>query len=208
MTENNFSSILLSDAVAEFAKLPGIGKKTALRLTLHLLKQPEEITENFAGSLTAMRKDVKFCKICKNISDTETCNICSSPKRDHSTICVVENVKDVIALENTQQFFGVYHVLGGVISPLDGVGPNDLFITDLEKRIEQNKPKEIVFALNTTMEGETTGFYLFKKLHRFDIKITTIARGVAFGDELEYTDELTLGRSIKNRIAFEVGLKN
>jgi len=203
--ETDFSSVLLSDAVGEFAKLPGIGKKTALRLVLHFLKQPKEVVGGFTNSLTTMKEGVRFCKICKNISDNEVCNICSNTKRNHKIICVVENIKDVIALENTQQFFGVYHVLGGIISPLNGVAPSDLFINELIERIEKNKPEEIIFALNTTMEGDTTSFYLFKKISKFDVKITTIARGVAFGDELEYTDELTLGRSIKNRVGFEIG---
>ncbi len=203
--ETDFSSVLLSDAVGEFAKLPGIGKKTALRLVLHFLKQPDEVVSGFTNSLTAMKSGVRFCKICKNISDNEVCNICANTKRNHKTICVVENIKDVIALENTQQFFGVYHVLGGIISPLDGVAPSDLFINELIERIEKDKPEEVIFALNTTMEGDTTSFYLFKKISKFDVKITTIARGVAFGDELEYTDEITLGRSIKNRVGFEVG---
>ncbi len=204
MFEDNFSSVLLSDAVSEFAKLPGIGKKTALRLVLHFLKRSDNEVQGFSNSLIEMKKGVKFCEICKNISDTKICNICSNPKRNHKIICVVENIKDVIALENTQHFFGIYHVLGGIISPLDGVGPSDIFINELIDRIKQNKPDEIIFALNTTMEGDTTSFYIFKKISNYNIKVTTIARGVAFGDELEYTDEITLGRSISNRVDFEI----
>ena len=203
MFENNFSSKLLSDAVNEFAKLPGIGKKTALRLVLYLLKQSNEDVLLFNESILNLKKGVRFCEICNNISDKEICSICSNTKRDENIICIVENIQDIIAIENTQQYTGVFHVLGGLISPIDGIGPNELTISELVKRVENNKPKEIIFALNTTMEGETTSFYLFKQLSKFDIDISIIARGVAFGGELEYTDEITLGRSIVNRSRYE-----
>jgi len=202
MYENTFSSKLLSDAVTEFSKLPGIGKKTALRLVLHLLNQDIEEVKFFGNSIIKLREDVKHCRICNNISDYEICEICSNTKRNSKLVCVVENIKDVIAIENTSQYNGVYHVLGGIISPLDGIGPNDLSIDLLENRLQSKNIEEIIFALNTTMEGETTCFYLNKKISKFDVTISTIARGVAFGDDLEYTDEMTLGRSILNRISY------
>lgn len=202
MFENNYSSKLLSNAVAEFTKLPGIGKKTALRLVLHLLKQDVEAVRFFGNSIIRLKEEVKHCSVCNNISDFEVCEICSNPKRNHEIICVVENIKDVIAIENTNLFHGVYHVLGGIISPLDGIGTGDLSIELLESRLQNETVKEIVFALNTTMEGETTCFYLNKRLSKFNVEISTIARGVAFGDDLEYTDEITLGRSIMNRILY------
>jgi len=202
MYENTFSSKLLSDAVTEFSKLPGIGKKTALRLVLHLLNQDIEDVKFFGNSIIKLREDVKHCRICNNISDYEICEICSNTKRNSKLVCVVENIKDVIAIENTSQYNGVYHVLGGIISPLDGIGPNDLSIDLLENRLQSKNIEEIIFALNTTMEGETTCFYLNKKISKFDVTISTIARGVAFGDDLEYTDEMTLGRSILNRISY------
>ena len=197
-------SKLLNDAVEEMSKLPGIGHKTALRLALHLLKQPRENVERFGTAFIRMRNDIQYCKSCNTFCDNEICDICSNPRRDHQTICVVESIRDVLSIESTQQYGGVYHVLGGIISPMEGLGPSDLKIESLISRLEQDDIKEVVLALNTTMEGETTCFYLFKKLNIFNVLITTIARGVGFGDELEYTDELTLGRSIKNRQPFQV----
>jgi len=199
-----FSSLLLENAVNEFAKLPGIGRKTALRLVLHLLKQPEQNVELFGNTLIQLRKEILYCKVCYNISDTEICRICSNQSRDREIICVVENIKDVMTIENTQQFRGLYHVLGGIISPMDGVGPKDLEIESLIDRVGGENTKEVILALSTTMEGDTTNFYIFRKLAPFDVKITTIARGVAIGDELEYADEVTLGRSILNRVEFKV----
>ena len=197
-------SKLLHNAVEEMSKLPGVGRKTALRLVLHLLKQPREDVERYGMSFIALRNDVKYCAVCHTISDTETCTLCSNPRRDHTIVCVVETIRDVLSIENTQQYNGVYHVLGGIISPMDGVSPNDLTIDKLIARVASGEIKEVILALSTTMEGETTCFYLYKKLLEFSIPITTIARGVGFGDELEYTDELTLGRSIKNRQPFQL----
>ncbi len=202
------SSALLENAVSEFSKLPGIGRKTALRLVLHLLKQSEADVELFGNTMIKLRKEIVYCKRCHNISDTEICQICSSHARDGQTVCVVENIKDVMTIENTQQFNGLYHVLGGIISPMDGVGPNDLQIESLVKRVEEENIKEVILALSTTMEGDTTNFYIFRKLSPSDVKITTIARGVAIGDELEYTDEVTLGRSILNRVEFTNSFNN
>jgi len=202
MNIDGFPSILLENAVHEFARLPGIGKKTALRLVLHLLKQNAESVEQFGNSIIKLKKEIKNCSICNNISDSETCNICSDKNRDYTTVCVVENIRDIMAIESTNQFRGTYHVLGGIISPMDGIGPNDLNIDFLEKKIKSNKVKEIIFALSTTMEGDTTNFYLFRRLSKYDVKISTIARGVSIGDELEYTDEITLGNSILNRIPY------
>ncbi len=207
MSQQQFSSSLLENAVNEFAKLPGIGRKTALRLVLHLLKQPEHEVEVFGNSFIHLRKEIIYCKECHNISDTEICPICSNYSRDQHTICVVENIKDVMTIENTQQFKGLYHVLGGIISPMDGVGPADLEIESLVKRVGDRNIKEVILALSTTMEGDTTNFYIFRKLASFDIKITTIARGIAIGDELEYADEVTLGRSILNRVEFTNSFK-
>lgn len=201
---DNFSSKLLEDAVDEFASLPGVGRKTALRLALHLLKQPAERVNRFSNAFTQLRNEVKYCNECNMISDSAVCPICSDSKRDRSVVCVVESVRDVISLENTQQFNGLYHVLGGIISPMDGIGPSDLTIDKLVERVGGEGIKEVVLALNTGMEGETTSFYIFKKLAPFNVKITTIARGVGFGDDLEYTDELTLGKSIQNRQPFKV----
>lgn len=206
MTLDNFPSKLLENAVSEFAKLPGIGKKTALRLVLHLLKKDITDVQRFSNSLTHLREGIRHCRICQNISDSDICNICSNSSRDHRLVCVVENIRDVMSIENTQQYKGVYHVLGGIISPMDGIGPSDLEIESLVKRIEQGEADEVIFALSTTMEGDSTNFYLFKKLKNFKIKITTLARGVSIGDELEYTDEITLGRSIVNRMLFEQSL--
>lgn len=199
-----FPSKLLENAVNEFSKLPGIGKKTALRMVLHLLKQDKNDVSNFGNSIIKLKNEVKFCKNCHNISDNDICEICSDTKRDNSIVCVVENIKDVMTIEQTGQYKGVYHVLGGIISPMDGVGPNDLNITSLEQKANKGEVSEVIFALSTTMEGDTTNFYIYKKLKLYSLTFTTIARGVSFGDELEYTDELTLGRSIVNRVAFDV----
>ncbi len=200
------TSNLLNTAVEEFAKLPGIGKKTALRLVLHLLKQPAENIIYFSNSIINLRNNIKYCKKCNNISENDICSICSNPNRDQSTICIVQDIRDVISIENTNQFKGVYHVLGGIISPMDGIGPKELKIDNLENKLKEGNVQEIVFALSTTMEGETTNFYLFKKFSKYKVKITTIARGISFGDELEYADELTLGKSIINRTPFEATL--
>ena len=203
MTIDNFPSKLLENAVNEFSKLPGIGKKTALRLVLHLLKRETDEVLRFARALTQLREEVKHCRICRNISDNDICNICSNPARDHRMVCVVENIRDVMSIENTQQYRGVYHVLGGIISPMDGIGPADLEIDSLLLRVEKGETDEVIFALSTTMEGDSTNFYIFKKLRDYPVKITTLARGVSIGDEIEYTDEITLGRSIVNRMLFE-----
>ncbi|PID89554.1 MAG: recombination protein RecR [Bacteroidia bacterium] len=200
-------SKLLENAVNQFAKLPGVGKKTALRLVLHLLNQPENVAVEFGNALIKMRQEIMRCSSCNNISDTPVCEICSSKSRDPSLICVVESIRDVMAIENTAQFAGHYHVLGGIISPMDGVGPADLNISSLIDKLEKQSVKELIFALPTTMEGDTTNFYLFKKMNKYNIKITTLARGVSIGDELEYTDEITLGRSIVQRRAFEESLQ-
>ena len=204
MIQQQYPSQLLEKAVQQFAKLPGIGRKTALRLVLHLLRQEEEEVTQLADAISRMRKEVRRCKVCHNISDSELCPICSNPRRDGSTICVVENIQDVMAVENTQQFHGLYHVLGGVISPMDGIGPSDLEIESLVERVSQGEVKEVILALSSTMEGDTTNFYIFRKLAPYhDVKISIIARGISVGDELEYTDEVTLGRSILNRTIFE-----
>ena len=197
-----YPSALLEKAVNEFAKLPGIGRKTAMRLVLHLLRQDETTVESFAHALTTLKHEVKYCKVCHNISDTDVCRLCSNPQRDASIICVVENIQDVMAVENTQQFRGLYHVLGGVISPMDGIGPSDLEIESLVKRVEAGGVKEVILALSSTMEGDTTNFYIFRKLAKCNVKLSIIARGISIGDELEYTDEVTLGRSIVNRTPF------
>ncbi len=199
----NFSSRLLEQAVDEFGRLPGVGKKTALRLVLHLLKQSDGEVARFTGALNQLKEQIKYCKICFNISDHQVCEICSSLKRDHQTICVVEDTRDVMAIENTNQYQGVYHVLGGLISPMDGVGPSDLKIEALIDRIKNTAIKEVILALSATMEGDTTIFYLYRKLKDFNIQISTIARGIAFGGELEYVDEITLGRSIATRVPYE-----
>ncbi len=207
MSSHQFSSSLLENAVHEFSKLPGIGRKTALRLVLHLLNQSEQEVEVFGNAFIQLRKEIQYCQSCHNISDTEICHLCSNPARDHQTVCVVENIKDVMSIENTQQFRGLYHVLGGIISPMDGIGPSDLEIESLILRVTTDNIKEIILALSTTMEGDTTNFYIFRKLAPFNIKITTIARGIAIGDELEYADEITLGRSILNRVEFTNSFK-
>ncbi|HOG05356.1 MAG: recombination mediator RecR [Paludibacter sp.] len=207
MKQQQYPSSLLEDAVNEFAKLPGIGRKTALRLCLYLLRQSEADVEKFGDAFIRLRKEIQYCRVCHNIANTEVCDICSSPGRDQSTICVVENIKDVISIENTRQFKGLYHVLGGIISPMDGIGPSDIEIGSLIERVEKEEIKEIILALGATMEGDTTNFYIYRKLASFPIRITTIARGVAVGDELEYADEVTLGRSITNRIEFSSVIK-
>lgn len=198
----NFPSKLIENAVEELAKLPGVGRKTALRLALHLLKEETEDTFSLAEALVKMRTDVKHCKTCHNISDTEICDICANPLRDKSVLCVVSDIRDVIAIENTSQYKGLYHVLGGVISPIEGVGPSDLHIDSLLERLPQSEVREILLAISPTMEGDTTAFYLTRKLRDHDLRITTIARGVPVGGELEYTDEITLGRSIVERTAY------
>lgn len=198
-----YPSVLLEKAVSEFAKLPGIGRKTAMRLVLHLLRQDAAVVEGFAQSLTTLKHEVKYCRVCHNISDTDVCQICSSPSRDRSLVCVVENIRDVMAVENTQQFRGFYHVLGGIISPMDGVGPGDLQIDSLVSRVEAGGISEVILALSSTMEGDTTNFYIYRKLAHTGVKISVIARGISVGDELEYTDEVTLGRSIMARVPFK-----
>lgn len=203
----DFSSKLLENAVHEMSQLPGIGKRTALRLVLHLLKQPSDQTTCLSRSLEKLRAEIKFCGSCHNISDVALCEICASPKRDESLVCVVEDIRDVMAIENTGQYKGLYHVLGGKISPMEGIGPQDLTITSLIGKAKQGQIKELIFALSSTMEGDTTNFYIYKQLDGLDINTSTIARGVAIGDELEYADEVTLGRSIINRIPFEGSLK-
>ena len=203
MNNTRFPSVLLENAVNEFARLPGIGRKTALRLTLFILKQEKEEVIRFTEAVKNLREEIRYCKSCYNISDTETCNICASVKRDHSLICVVENIRDVMAIENTQQYTGIYHVLGGVISPMDGMGPDELTIEPLLEKVKAGEVKEIIFALSATMEGDTTNFYIYRKLANFNVTISTIARGVSVGDELEYADEVTLGRSLINRLPFE-----
>ncbi len=202
-----FSSKLLEKAVNEVSQLPGIGKRTAMRLVLHLLKQPKEQTIALSEALKNMRETIKFCKSCHNISDLECCEICSNPNRKEDIICVVEDIRDVMAIENTASHKGLYHVLGGKISPMDGVGPHDLNIPTLVKKVKEGKVKELIFALSSTMEGDTTNFYIFKQIQDYKIQTSTIARGISVGDELEYADEITLGRSIINRIPFESSLK-
>ncbi|WP_103070754.1 recombination mediator RecR [Aquimarina sediminis] len=203
-----FSSKLLENAVYEMSQLPGIGKRTALRLVLHLLRQPQTQTEHLTKALGVLRKDIKFCKTCHSISDVDTCEICSNPNRNREIICVVEDIRDVMAIESTGQYRGLYHVLGGKISPLDGVGPQELNISSLVEKAKSGVIKELIFALSATMEGDTTNFYIYKQLEGVDIKTSTIARGIGVNDELEYADEITLGRSILNRIPFENALKS
>lgn len=203
---STFSSRILDEAVAEFSRLPGIGKRTALRLVLHLLKVPAEDAQRLGNVIIELRKQVRYCKNCHNITEQEVCSICSDPRRDPSVLCIVEDIRDVIAIENTQQFKGRYHVLGGIISPIDGVGPNDLNIESLVTRIATEPIHELILALSATMEGDTTSFYIHKKIQqsgRDDIRFSSIARGVSIGDELEYADEVTLGRSILNRVPYE-----
>lgn len=202
-----FSSKLLERAVNEMSQLPGIGKRTALRLVLHMLRQPKEQTIILSEALQSMRNDIKFCKSCHNISDVDLCEICSNPNRNEEIICVVEDIRDVMAIENTSSFKGLYHVLGGKISPMDGVGPHDLNIESLVEKVKQGPVKELIFALSSTMEGDTTNFYIYRKIQDYKVVTSTIARGISVGDELEYADEITLGRSIVNRIPFEGTLK-
>ena len=201
--QQQYPSQLLEKAVTEFAKLPGIGRKTALRLVLHLLRQPAEEVEGFATAVSRMKQEVRYCRVCHNISDEEVCPICSDHRRDRSTVCVVENIQDVLAVENTQQYHGLYHVLGGIISPMDGIGPADLEIDSLVERVRRGGIEEVILALSSTMEGDTTNFYISRKLADVDVKLSVIARGISVGNELEYTDEVTLGRSIMNRIPFK-----
>lgn len=203
MITENFSSRLLESAVNEFARLPGIGRKTALRLVLHLLRQDREAVGRFGETIVRLRNEIVNCRICHNISDTEVCSICSNGSRNQSVICVVENIRDVMSVENTHQFNGLYHVLGGIISPVDGISPSSLEIESLVKRVEAGGVSEVILALPTTMEGDTTNFYIFRKLKPFEVNVTTLARGISVGDDLEYTDEVTLGRSIINRVDFE-----
>ena len=200
--EQEFASSLLESAVSEFSKLPGIGRKTALRLVLHLLRQDEHVAVNFGEAIVRLRKEIRYCRLCHNISEQELCPICANAARDASIICVVENVKDVVSIENTHQHHGVYHVLGGLISPMDGIGPQDIEIDSLVERVRTGGVSEVILALSATMEGDTTNFYIFRRLAEFDVKITMLARGVSVGNEIEYTDELTLGRSILNRTLF------
>lgn len=202
MTDQSFPSQLLEKAVTEFAKLPGIGRKTALRLVLFLLRQSPDDVQAFADAMTHVKKDIKYCRVCHNISDTDVCPICSDPRRDRTLVCVVENVQDVLAIENTQQYHGLYHVLGGIISPMDGIGPNDIEIDSLVSRVAEGSVKEVILALSSTMEGDTTNFYISRKLRGYPVKLSVIARGISVGDELEYTDSVTLGRSIINRTQF------
>ena len=203
MIQQQYPSQLLEKAVSEFSRLPGIGRKTALRLVLWMLRQEDADVEQFAEAVSRLKHEVKYCHVCHNISDSDTCPICSDPRRDASTVCVVENIQDVMAIENTQQFHGLYHVLGGIISPMDGIGPSDIEIESLVARVAEGHVKEVILALSPTMEGDTTNFYLYRKLAPTGVKVSVIARGVAVGNELEYTDEVTLGRSIMNRTLFE-----
>lgn len=202
----NYSSRLLENAVNEFSKLPGIGEKTALRLVLHLLNQPLQDVQAFSDSISNLKANIKFCEVCHNISDVGVCEICSNAKRDKALVCVVEDARDVMAIENTNQYNGVYHVLGGLISPINGIGPSDLFVQSLVDRIRVGEIKEVILALSATMEGDTTIFYIYKKLKEFSVEVSTIARGISFGGELEYVDEITLGRSIATRVPYENNL--
>lgn len=199
----SYPSVLLEEAIQAFHQLPGIGKKTALRLVLHLLRQDDEQVEAFCNAIAKLKKEVKYCQVCHNISDTDICNICSNPQRDGQCICVVENIREVMAVEATQQFHGLYHVLGGLIAPMDGIGPNDLEINSLVERVAQGNVKEVILALSATSEGDATAFYIYRKLSAYPISISVLARGISVGDELEYADELTLGRSILNRTPFK-----
>ncbi len=207
MEISRYPSKLLEEAVEVFAGLPGIGRKTALRLVLFLLRQDKEVIGRFGETILRLKEEIRYCKSCNNISDKEVCDICASTHRDHSLVCVVENPQDVMAIENTGQYHGIYHVLGGLISPVDGIGPDDLVTAPLEEKVRRGEVKELILALNTTMEGDTTNFYLFRKFKAFPVKITTLARGVSIGGELEYADEITLGRSITNRTPFEDAFK-
>lgn len=203
----NFSSKLIEEAVNEFSKLPGVGKRTALRFVLHLMKQNKTDVEQFSHAFLKLRSELRHCEKCHNVSDKILCEVCSNTSRDHSTICVVEDIRDFMAIENTQQYRGVYHVLGGIISPMDGVGPGDLNIETLVQKVASGEVKEIIMALSTTMEGDTTNFYIYKRLKEYNLTLSTIARGISIGDELEYADEITLGRSIINRTLYENSLQ-
>ena len=205
MSYSEFPSRLLQNAVNEFASLPGIGRKTAFRLVMNLLRRDAEEVKRFGESIIRLRGEIHYCRVCHNISDSEICNICNDEKRDRTIICVVESIQDVMAIESTRQFRGVYHVLGGIISPIDGIGPSELKIDSLEEKVSVGKVSEVIFALSTTMEGDTTNFYLYKRLSKYNIILSTLARGVAIGDELEYTDEITLGRAINNRNPYQQG---
>lgn len=200
---DQYPSVLLERAVSEFSRLPGIGRKSALRLVLFMLRQSEETVDGFVSALSHLKKDVKYCRVCHNISDTEVCPICSDHSRDASTVCVVENIQDVMAVENTQQYHGLYHVLGGIISPMDGIAPGDLEIASLVERVKAGGIREVILALSSTMEGDTTNYYISRQLRGLDVKVSVIARGISVGNELEYTDEVTLGRSILNRTPFD-----
>lgn len=201
-----YPSILLEKAIDEFAKLPGIGRKTAMRLVLHLLRQEQSEVESFSHAILRLKREVQYCDTCHNISDATRCQICANPNRDHSVVCVVENIRDVMAIEATQQYRGVYHVLGGIISPMDGIGPSDLEINSLIERVQEGGIKEVIFALSTTMEGDTTNFYIYRKLKDYSVEMSVLSRGVSVGDELAYADEVTLGRSIVNRTKFSMTL--
>ena len=202
--ERQYSSLLLDKAVGEFAKLPGIGRKTALRLVLHLLKQPDADVASFTDAITTMKRDVRYCRVCHNVSDSELCPICADSRRDSSQVCVVENIRDVMAIENTMQYHGLYHVLGGILSPMDGIGPADIEIASLVSRVAEGGVTEVILALSPTMEGDTTNFYISRRLRGYDVRLSVIARGIAVGNELEYADEVTLGRSILKRTPFEI----
>ncbi|MCI6309273.1 MAG: recombination mediator RecR [Prevotella sp.] len=202
--ERQYSSLLLDKAVGEFAKLPGIGRKTALRLVLHLLKQPDADVASFTDAITTMKRDVRYCRVCHNVSDSELCPICADNRRDSSLVCVVENIRDVMAIENTMQYHGLYHVLGGILSPMDGIGPADIEIDSLVNRVAEGGVTEVILALSPTMEGDTTNFYISRRLRGYDVRLSVIARGIAVGNELEYADEVTLGRSILKRTPFEI----
>lgn len=206
MNQSQYSSQLLDNAVTQFARLPGIGKRTALRLVLHLLREEKEEVAEFVEAVRAVRNDIHYCRYCHNVSDTDICVICGNENRNHRLVCVVETVRDVMAIENTRQYSGVYHVLGGVISPMDGIGPDDLNIDSLEERVNSGEIDEVILALSTTMEGDTTNYYIYKRIAKYNVPITTIARGVSVGDELEYADEVTLGRSLVNRVPFDTTL--
>ena len=202
--ERQYSSLLLDKAVGEFAKLPGIGRKTALRLVLHLLKQPDADVASFTDAITTMKRDVRYCRVCHNVSDSELCPICADSRRDSSQVCVVENIRDVMAIENTMQYHGLYYVLGGILSPMDGIGPADIEIDSLVSRVAEGGVTEVILALSPTMEGDTTNFYISRRLRGYDVRLSVIARGIAVGNELEYADEVTLGRSILKRTPFEI----
>ena len=202
--ERQYSSLLLDKAVGEFAKLPSIGRKTALRLVLHLLKQPDADVASFTDAITTMKRDVRYCRVCHNVSDSELCPICADSRRDSSLVCVVENIRDVMAIENTMQYHGLYHVLGGILSPMDGIGPADIEIDSLVSRVAEGGVTEVILALSPTMEGDTTNFYISRRLRGYDVRLSVIARGIAVGNELEYADEVTLGRSILKRTPFEI----